>query len=148
MDWTDARIDPGGTAIAVRDYGGIGLVVLLLHGGPGQSLAIWDEFTPYLTRHLRVIAYDQRGHGESDDTDDFSYATLARDMRAVAAAFDVEHPILIGHCWGGQVAISCAALDGECAGVVAIDGYVTDMWTEIDDATWQWMQHDLPLTRS
>jgi len=50
--------------LAVRDFGGAGRDLLLLHGLASTS-HIFDLVAPRLTRGFRVVAYDQRGHGES-----------------------------------------------------------------------------------
>ena len=53
-----------GVKLAVRDFGGTGRDLLLLHGLASTS-HIFDLVAPRLTRGFRVVAYDQRGHGES-----------------------------------------------------------------------------------
>jgi len=45
----DSSVYIGAVALAARDYGGDGRAVVLVHGGPGPNLAIWDEFAPKLT---------------------------------------------------------------------------------------------------
>ena len=71
--WADIEIENGGVTIAVRDYGGVGRDAEFIHGGPGQNLATWDDFIPYVIADVRAIALDMRGNGASDDADDYSY---------------------------------------------------------------------------
>ncbi|HEV8638251.1 MAG TPA: alpha/beta hydrolase [Chloroflexota bacterium] len=57
---------PSGVRLALDD-GGAGPAVLCRHGLAGCK-ELWAELLPLLRRAgFRAIAYDQRGHGESDD---------------------------------------------------------------------------------
>ena len=58
----DVRAD--GVRLAARGWEGDAPGVLLLHGLASSS-HIWDLVAPRLAPALRVIAYDQRGHGRS-----------------------------------------------------------------------------------
>ncbi len=62
-------VNSDGVRLAVRDSGGQGKPVVLVHGlGYGQHS--WDRVAPRLrTSGLRVLTYDQRGHGASDTSD-------------------------------------------------------------------------------
>lgn len=63
---TDLIVTRGEVPIALRDYGGTGSPVLLLHGA-GGNLAYWDPVAPLLAGHHRVVAVDLRGHGRSGE---------------------------------------------------------------------------------
>jgi pimeloyl-ACP methyl ester carboxylesterase len=137
---TDSVINNDGVRIAVRDYGGKGRPLVLVHGGPGQNLAAWDALAPLLAPELHAVALDMRGNGASDDADDYSWPALASDIHAVARAFELEQPVLVGHSWGGQLVTYYASQYDDCAGVVAIDGWITDVYTELGDDVWRWME--------
>src|SRR5262245_51278412 len=83
---------------------------VMLHGLLLGTLAAW-YFTaaPALARERRVLLYDLRGHGRSERTPTgYDVATMARDLSALAAAFD-ERPIdLVGHSFGALVALRFA----------------------------------------
>ena len=84
--------------------------VVLLHGITGHART-WDEEAEALAPHYRVIALDQRGHGDSDPPADADYtiATLADDLAAFADALRLDTFALVGLSLGGRVAIQYAA---------------------------------------
>ncbi|MDX2168808.1 MAG: alpha/beta hydrolase [Deltaproteobacteria bacterium] len=83
--------------------------VVLLHGGSAH--AHWWDFTlPYLADRYRCIALDLRGHGDSGRPadGDYSLAAHAADALALFDALDLHRPALIGHSFGGFVAMVLA----------------------------------------
>jgi len=91
-----------------RGGGAVGAVVMV-HGLVIGSLASW-YFTaaPRLARTHRVRMYDLRGHGKSAfAATGYDTATLASDLAAVTA--DLTEPFdVVGHSWGGLVALAFA----------------------------------------
>jgi len=90
----------------VRDTGGKGVAVLMLHGWP-ESSACWEASLPYLNQACRWIRPDTRGMGKSERTlavDAYQKQALALDMLAVLDALGVETCIVVGHDWGGIIA--------------------------------------------
>src|SRR5580698_2366107 len=77
--------------------------IVLLHGGH-QSAHSWDLVSLHLARNHRVLALDQRGHGDSEWARDVEYSnhTMSLDAEAFLDAMDLEKPILIGHSMGGR----------------------------------------------
>jgi pimeloyl-ACP methyl ester carboxylesterase len=88
---------------------GSGKPLLLLHGW-GTSLDAFADMTRDLQRSFRVTAFDFPGHGESDmppatwTVDDFTSMTLD-----LMAELGIERPSILGHSFGGRVAIKLAA---------------------------------------
>jgi pimeloyl-ACP methyl ester carboxylesterase len=113
---------------------------VLIHG-LASNLAVWDHVAPIVaSAGHRVIAYDQRHHGLSEDADhDFGYPALISDLRAVIEAFDLDAPAVVGHSWGASVALQHAAADPDCPRVVCVDGGVADMqalgrkWEDVEE---------------
>lgn len=136
----DTTVRNGNLKIAVRDYGGVGRPIVLVHGGPGQNLATWDEFAPALTPDLRTVALDMRGNGASDDADDYSWPALASDIHAVIRELELAQPLLLGHSWGGQLVTYYASQYQDCAGVIAVEGWITDVHSELGDDVWKWIE--------
>ncbi|HTR50316.1 MAG TPA: alpha/beta hydrolase [Kofleriaceae bacterium] len=97
-----------GRATHVQELGA-GPAVVMIHGLLIGSLASW-YFTaaPQLARGHRVRVYDLRGHGRSERAaSGYDTRTLAGDLDAVTA--DLREPFdLVGHSWGGLVALRYA----------------------------------------
>ena len=78
--------------------------LVLLHGG-NQSAHSWDLVSLHLAGRYRVLALDQRGHGDSEWARDASYGIgeMAEDAIAFIAQQGLERPIVMGHSMGGRV---------------------------------------------
>lgn len=80
--------------------------VILSHGG-GQTRHSWGGTASELAaRGWYAIAYDHRGHGESEWSQDGLYdlAHFALDMACLARSFD-EPPVIVGASLGGLAAM-------------------------------------------
>ena len=90
-----------GTALYLKEWGD-GPAVILIHGWP-LSADSWDDQAMAIAEHgYRVIAYDRRGYGRSDQPwEGYDYDTLADDLAAVIEACDAENPALVGFSMGG-----------------------------------------------
>ena len=140
---TDFFVDSGSIRLAVRDYGGAGQPLILVHGGPGPNLTSWDSFAPRLAGQFRAVAYDQRGHGQSDSAEDYSYSVLSGDIQAIIEALALHNPIVVGHSWGGWIALNYAAQYSSCAGVVCVDGPITREYTKLSEDVWIRMEEEV-----
>ena len=122
MRWEKRTVDSGGVRLVARDSGGEGTTVVLVHGlGFGQRS--WDRVAPRLSASgLRVVTYDQRGHGASDTSEDYSPSAFVEDLAAVLGELGLEEPILVGHSLGATIVLEHAALRGGCMRVVCVDG--------------------------
>jgi len=83
--------------------------VVMLHGLTGHART-WDGEARALAVRYRVLALDQRGHGDSDPAPDGDYTTgtLAEDLGAFCDALDLGRTRLVGLSMGGRVAIAYA----------------------------------------
>lgn len=96
------RIDAAdGTALYVKDWGS-GKPVVLIHGWPLNADS-WEHQALHLARAgHRVIAYDRRGFGRSEQPwDGYDYDTLADDLASVVEALSLEDAALVGFSMGG-----------------------------------------------
>jgi pimeloyl-ACP methyl ester carboxylesterase len=77
--------------------------VVLLHGGH-QSAHSWDLVSLHLAQRYRVLALDQRGHGDSEWARDVVYSNheMSLDAEAFLAAMELRQPVLVGHSMGGR----------------------------------------------
>jgi pimeloyl-ACP methyl ester carboxylesterase len=80
--------------------------IVLLHGGH-QSAHSWDLVSLHLARRYRVLALDQRGHGDSEWARDVAYSNhaMSLDAEAFIAALGLRQPMLMGHSMGGRNAM-------------------------------------------
>ena len=123
---------PGGRFTTVDDArlhyieagasGGEKAPLVLIHGNPG-SVRDFELIIPALAASRRVIAVDRPGHGYSErpDIDAASPAAQAGQLHAALAGLGVQRPILVGHSWGGSVALAYALdLPGDVGGLVLL----------------------------
>jgi pimeloyl-ACP methyl ester carboxylesterase len=98
-----------GHAVGYRRAGvGNDEAVLLLHGLAGSSKT-WDAVMPQLAKRYDVIAPDLLGHGESaKPLGDYSLGAFASGMRDLLAVLDVNRVTIVGHSFGGGVAMQLA----------------------------------------
>lgn len=106
--------------LAVRDHGGSGSPVLLLHG-LGGTLLHWDAVAPLLTGAHRVVSMDLRGHGLSGDGP-WEWEAVLDDVQAVIDHFGLDAPLIVGHSLGGMVAVRWALRHPDGPGIVNLDG--------------------------
>jgi len=83
--------------------------LVLLHGLTGHARS-WDALSRHLCEDFRVIALDQRGHGDSDRAPDGDYrvATMAGDVAGFVDALGLRRVALVGLSMGGRVGIAYA----------------------------------------
>jgi pimeloyl-ACP methyl ester carboxylesterase len=78
--------------------------ILLLHGG-GQTRHSWRRTGDHLAEAgWTTLAYDARGHGDSDWAFDYSIDALADDLAKVVAQLD-DVPVVVGASMGGLTAL-------------------------------------------
>ena len=81
-------------------------VLLLLHGFTGHA-RMWDTFAHAMSNRFRVIALDQRGHGETQwaPMDAYAPSELAQDIRTLIAALGLTSFSLVGLSMGGRASM-------------------------------------------
>ena len=135
----DCSISVNGNSLHYRDWGGNGQPIVLVHG-LASNCRIWDLVAPILASEFRVVALDQRGHGQSFKPDEgYDFATVVSDLDGVRDALDLPNPIIVGHSWGGDVALEYdIAYPGKARGLCFVDGGTIEIsgradWT-LEDA--------------
>jgi 3-oxoadipate enol-lactonase len=97
------RVD--GLSLGYDDEGS-GLPVVLLHGFPFNR-TMWRPQVERLSKTMRVITPDFRGHGESDAPDyPYTMDLLARDVARLLDQLGIDEVVLGGLSMGGYVAFS------------------------------------------
>jgi pimeloyl-ACP methyl ester carboxylesterase len=91
-----------------------GDVLIAVHGGPGMSSDYMVSLGQLAGPELAVVTYDQRGTGRSTEPSE-GYAMLkyVADLDAVREAVGADRIIVMGHSWGGVVALRYASVHPE-----------------------------------
>jgi pimeloyl-ACP methyl ester carboxylesterase len=103
------RVQGEAGSLYVEDGGSGNIPVVFVHSFAG-SIHHWRSQLEHLRERRRAIAFDWRGHGESDrsSTNDYTVEAVANDIAAVTDKMDLERFVLIGHSMGGSAAIAYA----------------------------------------
>ena len=101
-----------GTRLFYKVEGSGPQVLVVVHGGPGNSLESVRGDFERLANGRTVIYYDQRGNGRSDLIDEEQKLSISHqiaDLDAVRRHFRLEKMTLLGNSWGGFLISAYAA---------------------------------------
>ena len=103
--------------------------LVLLHGYTGHARS-WDSFAEAMTDRYRVLALDQRGHGQTQWAPANAYHTreMVADLESFVAALGLVKFGLLGLSMGGLVSIGYAGKRPAALGKLVI----VDIAPEID----------------
>ena len=90
---------------------GQGQRIIILHGGPDFDHAYLLPDMDRLSDSFRLIYYDQRGRGKSArdvQPQDVSLQSDVEDLERLRDYFQLESVVLLGHSWGGVLAMEYA----------------------------------------
>jgi pimeloyl-ACP methyl ester carboxylesterase len=101
------KIRVNNLSISYLDEGPMGApTIIFLHGFPFNK-SMWDTQIETFKDQFRVIAYDIRGHGDSEaGTENFSIEKFTDDLLALMHALEIEKPILCGLSMGGYIVLN------------------------------------------
>lgn len=116
-----AFIERNDAHIYLEDSGGQGPAVLFSHGVlmdhemfAGQVQGLAGEF--------RCVSWDQRGHGQTDQSGSWTYWDSAQDALAILDHLEIDHAFLVGMSQGGFLSLRAALLAPErVSGLALID---------------------------
>ncbi|MCH8276364.1 MAG: alpha/beta fold hydrolase [Bacteroidetes bacterium] len=95
-----------------RSYGE-GHPLIILHGLLGSS-GNWHALAgKVFSREYRVLTIDQRNHGRSPHSEEFSYDVMVDDLIGLMDDLGLESAHLIGHSMGGKTAMHFALTHSE-----------------------------------
>jgi pimeloyl-ACP methyl ester carboxylesterase len=86
---------------------GEGKPIVILHGLFGSS-DNWQTVAKKIGNHFEVYLVDQRNHGKSFQSEDFSYELMVEDLRNLIVKEGLDDFILLGHSMGGKTAMGYA----------------------------------------
>jgi pimeloyl-ACP methyl ester carboxylesterase len=104
---------------------GTGPDLVLIHGASGNARDMTFRFMGLLTDRYRVTAFDRPGLGYTEPSREGAESPMeqARLLRAAAHDLGIERPIVLGHSFGGAVALAWALDDPQgTAAVVDVSG--------------------------
>jgi len=102
---------PGGRVRTMSHGDKAAQTILVLHGGPGMP-SYYLQPLAALADEYHVVLFDQLGCGRSDRPDDPALWTLRRavdEVEAVRTGLGLRRVHLLGHSWGGLLALAYAA---------------------------------------
>ncbi|WP_327440600.1 proline iminopeptidase-family hydrolase [Pseudomonas donghuensis] len=106
------NVSVDGHNLVVYSFGEGDEVLLCLNGGPGLPCDYLRDAHAWLKdKGIRVVAFDQLGTGASDRPDDDSLWNITRyvaEVEQVRQALDLGRVHMLGHSWGGWLAIEYA----------------------------------------
>jgi 3-oxoadipate enol-lactonase len=141
------EVEVNGTRLYYQQSGAGPDVVLVHAVTSNQAVWVFSGLVESLAANFRVTVYDLRGHGMSErPATGYTSAVMAEDFRHLHAALDLAPAYLVGHSFGGVVAMHAAALYPECvAGGLLSDSFFPGLkavepnfgkmsiWTEVRD---------------
>lgn len=101
--------------VAIEDSGE-GPAIVLLHGLTATRRYVVHGSRHLLGRGYRLVAYDARGHGQSDAPEDpgaYTYGDMLEDLERVLEQRGLERPVLVGSSMGAHVATAFALAEPE-----------------------------------
>jgi pimeloyl-ACP methyl ester carboxylesterase len=116
LHWIETGAGPAGARPVVFVHGAGGMVEDLLS----------SRFAPLVGARHRLIAIDRPGYGHSDRprADLAGPEAQARLLHQALAQLGLDRPILIGHSWGGALALAYAQeFPADTAGVLVLAGW-------------------------
>ena len=112
----EGTISAGQAALWYRDIGA-GLPIVVLHGGPDFDCNYLLPELDRLADGFRLIYYDQRGRGRSAGNvqpEDVTLQSDIADIELVRRHFQLGSVAVLGHSWGGLLALEYALRHPEC----------------------------------
>jgi pimeloyl-ACP methyl ester carboxylesterase len=124
MPFLDRSLSVSGLVLHYVEWGALSAKPLvLLHGITGHART-WDRLASDLSPRFRVLALDQRGHGDSDAAIDGDYRVdvMAGDLAGFVDRLELTTFTLLGLSMGGRVAIAYAGANpGRVERLVIVD---------------------------
>jgi 3-oxoadipate enol-lactonase len=107
MHHIEKKITIDNLTVSYTDEGKAGSpVIIFIHGFPFNK-SMWKRQVEALMDNYRVIAYDIRGHGNSDTgTGDFSIELFVNDLLCLMDALKIDKTMLCGLSLGGYIALN------------------------------------------
>jgi proline iminopeptidase len=136
VETRELNIDAADVTLSARIAGNpnSGNVMIAIHGGPGQSHHYMLDLESLAGQAFAVVTYDQRGVGGSStppaDPANYDLTDYVEDLEAVRRATGADQVYLLGHSWGGVVAMHYATVYPERVRSLILVGSGSPTWRE------------------
>ena len=100
-----------GQGIYVKTFGDTSSIpIIYLHGGPGYNCSTFEVTTAQklADEGYYVVVYDRRGEGRSGEIAEYTFEQTHSDLVEIMDSLNLNSANLIGHSFGGMVAITFA----------------------------------------
>ncbi len=147
MDLTRRTITANdGARLVVWDNCNAGTPVVFVHGFP-ETHVCWNPligtFDVHEIRHYRLIVYDLRGFGESSRTGEASLNRFYYDHDTIISKLELQRYHLVGHDWGGAIALHVARFKPETLLSLAVMN--TNYWKTDVFGMWHMIFFNIPF---
>lgn len=104
--YSQSSIIDGTPKIAYWEYGHTGPTIIIINGGPGYDHTYLRPEWDTLASVSRIIYYDQRGCGESDNSDNYSWVEHLKDLKRLKDHLSPGGKVILaGSSWGTNLAL-------------------------------------------
>ena len=114
-------LDLDGERLHVLDKG-VGPPVVMIHGLSGQMGNFTHSLVDRLCKDFRVVAFDRPGSGYSTRStkSPAGVRAQAETLAKAIGALKLDRPVVVGHSFGGAVALMLALDHPDCVGALAL----------------------------
>jgi pimeloyl-ACP methyl ester carboxylesterase len=132
---------PGRGELFLRDTGGEGPPVMLLHGWMASADLNWyGAYAALAHAGYRVLAIDHRGHGRGlRSINPFTLSDCAADAAAALELLDAAPATVVGYSMGGAIAQLVARDHGEAVSGLVLSGTAQHWQSRRERRFWRWM---------
>ena len=147
MDFNRRVIEANdGAKLVVRESCDEGIPVVFVHGFP-ETHVCWKPLIGALDCHeirpYRLIVYDLRGFGESSKIGAASLSRFYYDHDTIVSKLKLERYHLVGHDWGGAIALHVARFKPES--LLSLVVMNTNYWKTDVLGMWHMIFFNIPL---
>lgn len=103
-----AHVRVGSTQLSYLTWGTGGVPLVMLHGVTSSARTWWRVAPELAARGYHPYAFDLPGHGASETVETHGIPDIAALVAGACAALGLKEPAIIGHSWGGAVALLLA----------------------------------------
>lgn len=119
-----------GLTLSYLDSGGDGRVLIALHAHVMEA-ATFAPLTAALAAEWRVVALDQRGHGNSDHAPTYTRDNYIADLEAFLEHLGVSAVVLLGNSLGGVNAYQFAARHPRMVRGLIVEDIGAEVWDDL-----------------